>query len=365
MILKSVLLNNFRNYEKKEVEFSPEINLIYGNNGSGKTNILEAISVISNLKSFRNSNDRNMLKWNSEFYYCRGEVSEADYSRFEVGYYHENDQSRKKIKIDDQEIRKISEYYGKLMTVSFVPTDINILGSTPDIRRKYFDSVISKLSPDYINDLNRFRDILNSRNVLLKKIKDGKSSINHLDVWNRLIAEKTSTIIKKRHEFINTFSRIFNKSYSLISGEQDPPYLFYKPSIKTENADEIYNIFLSDIKSDIRRGSTCQGPQRDDYIFSNTEGFNFLGYSSQGQRRTAAVSLKVAEYEIIKKLSKKKSIILIDDIFSELDEIRRFNMIDLLINEGQLIFTMVNRENFPIHENGNIKYFKIDNGQIS
>ncbi len=182
-----------------------------------------------------------------------------------------------------------------MMTVSFVPSDINILGSTPDIRRKYFDSVISKLFPDYINDLNRFREILNSRNVVLKKIKDGSSSVNHLDIWNRLFSEKAVCIIKKRDDFINIFSIIFNKSYSLISGESYPPFLFYKPSIKAENADEMYNTFLSDLKSDIRRGSTSLGPQRDDYNFINAEGINFLNYSSQGQRRTAAISLKVAE----------------------------------------------------------------------
>ena len=364
MILKILRLNNFRNYEKREVEFSPDINLIYGNNGSGKTNIIEAISVISNLKSFRNVSDQNMVKWNSEYYYCRGEVSGSDYSRFEVGFYKEQEQSRKKIKIDDQEIKRVSEYYGKMMTVSFVPSDINILGSTPDIRRKYFDSVISKLFPDYINDLNRFREILNSRNALLKKIKEGSSGINHIDVWNRLIAEKAHIIVKKRDDFINIFSTIFNKTYSLISGESYPPFLIYKPSIKAEDIDKMYKTFISELKSDIRRGSTCLGPQRDDYHFINSDGINFLNYSSQGQRRTAAISLKIAEYEIIRSIRNKKSIILIDDIFSELDEIRRFNMIDLLMSEGQLIFTMVNRENFPLEKCGNIKYFKIDNSVL-
>lgn len=364
MILKNLRLNNFRNYEKREVEFSPEINLIYGNNGSGKTNILEAISVISNLKSFRNVSDQNMVKWNSEYYYCRGEITGANYSRFEVGFYKEADQSRKKIKIDDQEIKRVSEYYGKMMTVSFVPSDINILGSTPDIRRRYFDSVISKLYPDYINELNRFREILNSRNAVLKKIREGSSGFNHVDVWNRLISEKALCIIKKREDFINIFSKIFNKSYSMISGESYPPHIIYKPSIKAMDVDGIYNIFLSDLKSDIRKGSTGSGPQRDDYNFINSEEINFLNYSSQGQRRTAAISLKVAEYEIIRSMKDKKSIILVDDIFSELDEIRRLNMIDLLMTEGQLIFTMVNRENFPLARSGSIKYFKIDNGEL-
>ena len=362
MILKKIRLNNFRNYEDREVEFSPRINLIYGNNGSGKTNILEAISVVSSLKSFRHVNDRNMVMWNAGYYYCRGEISESDYLKFEVGFYKNGEQSKKKIKIDDREIKKVSEYYGKMITVSFVPSDINILGGPPEVRRKYFDSVISKLFPDYINDLNRYRDILNSRNAVLKKIKDGTSSIRHLDIWNRLIAEKSLSIINKRKDFINNFSTAFINSYSRISSESHPPSLYYKPSIKADNVDDIYNVFLTELQSDIRKGSTGIGPQRDDYTFINSEGINFLNYSSQGQRRTAAISLKIAEYEIIKSLRKKKSIILIDDIFSELDENRRFNMIDLLIEEGQLIFTMVNKENFPFSKNADIKYFQINNG---
>ncbi|HNX24780.1 MAG TPA: AAA family ATPase, partial [Spirochaetota bacterium] len=153
MILKSLKLINFRNYDNLEINFSPEINFITGDNGSGKTNILEAISIISNLKSFRNINDNNIVKWNSSSYYCSGEITDSEYLKFEVGYSVQNNKPKKKIKIDSNEIKKVSDYYGKLITVNFIPTDINIINGTPEIRRRYFDSVISKIYPDYIDEL--------------------------------------------------------------------------------------------------------------------------------------------------------------------------------------------------------------------
>ncbi len=365
MIIDKLKLSNFRNYINQEIEFSPEVNIISGYNGSGKTNILEAISVISNLRSFRQASDVAMTCWKSDFYYCRGEISGTDYSLFEVGFYRDREQSKKKIKIDGAEIKKVSDYYGNMITVAFIPSDINIPGGAPDLRRRYFDSVISKLFPDYINDLNRFRDILNSRNVLLKKIRERSSDQKQLDVWDMLLAEKASLIIKRRNEFIRQFSVIFNSSYNRISGESNPPLLKYRPSLSESGTDEIYRIFKSELKSDIRKGSTGTGPQRDDYIFVNDENLNFFSYASQGQRRTAAISLKIAEYEIIRSLRNKKSIILIDDIFSELDEKRRSNMIDLLMKEGQLIFTMVDKGSLHLDNRFVTRTFNVNNGIVS
>jgi len=364
MILKKLKLNNFRNYRNLDIEFSPDINLISGNNGSGKTNILEAVSIISNLKSFRQSNDSVMKMWSSDHYYCRGEAEGLEFSLFEVGFYRDMDHTKKKIKIDGSEIRKVSEYYGNLITVPFIPADINIPGGSPDLKRRYIDSVISKLYPEYIDHLNRFRDILNSRNTLLKKIKDGECESGQVDIWDRLFAEKANLIISRRRNFMEFFSDIFQNSYKAISGESDPPYIKYRPSMEDNSVDYIYGQLKRIFLSDIRKGNTGYGPQRDDYVFLNNEGINFLDYASQGQRRTAAISLKIAEYEIIKKIRNKKSIILIDDIFSELDEKRRLNMIDLLIKEGQLILTMVNKEIFSFDKSFPTRFFHVDNGNI-
>ncbi len=342
MILKSLKLINFRNYENLEIIFSPEINFITGENGSGKTNILEAISIISNLKSFRNIHDNNIIKWDSNSYYCSGEVSDSEYNKFEVGYTISNDKSKKKIKIDSSEIKKVSDYYGKLITVSFIPTDINIINGTPEIRRRYFDSVISKLYPEYIDELNKYREICYSRNMLLKKIRENKSDIKLLDVWNKMFSEKAFSIIKKRRLFIKEFNRLFVENYLTISNEESSPLIHYSESLKSESQDDILNEVNNNIRNDLRRGNTVSGPHRDDYFIHNNKGVAFFNYASQGQKRTSSISLKLSEVEIIKEIKNKKSIILVDDIFSELDEKRRDSMIDLLTGKGQIIFTMVN-----------------------
>ena len=342
MILKNIRLINFRNYSDIIINFSPAVNFITGDNGSGKTNILEAVSIISNLKSFRNINDNNIIKWDNDSYYCSGEVLDSEYSKFRVGYSIQNNKPKKKIKIDGVEIKKVSDYYGKLITVNFIPGDINIINGTPDIRRKYFDSVISKIFPDYIDELNKYRDICFSRNLLLKKINDNNGDIKLLEVWNKMFSEKALSIINKRKYFIKKFNELFYKNYLNISKEGDAPEIFYLPSLKSDNPEAILSEVNSNIKIDLRRHSTVHGPHRDDYYIKNSKGIGFINYASQGQRRTASISLKFSEVEIIKEIKQKKCIILVDDIFSELDERRRNGMIELLKDEGQIIFTMVN-----------------------
>jgi DNA replication and repair protein RecF len=364
MILKNIRLINFRNYSDIVINFSPAINVITGDNGSGKTNILEAVSIISNLKSFRNINDSNIVKWDNDSYYCSGEVLDSEYSKFEVGYSIQSNKPKKKIKIDGVEIKKISDYYGKLITVNFIPSDINIINGTPDIRRRYFDSVISKIYPDYIDELNKYRDICFSRNSLLKKINDNKGDIRLLEVWNKMFSEKALSIINKRKNFIKKFNELFYKNYLNISKEDDSPEIYYLSSLKSDNIDNLLSEVNSNIKIDLRRGNTVYGPHRDDYYIKNSKGIGFINYASQGQRRTASISLKFSEIEIIKEIKQKKCIILVDDIFSELDEKRRDGMMELLKDEGQIIFTMVNNF-FKKDLLSDSKQFFVKNGIIS
>jgi len=354
---------NFRNYQSLEISFSPDINFITGNNGSGKTNIIEAVSVISNLKSFRNISDSHIVKWGNKSYYCSGDIEKSEYEKFEVGFFNDSEKIKKKIKIDGREITRASDYYGKLLTVVFSPSDINIINGAPEIRRRYIDSVISKIYPDYIDELNEFRSVLNSRNVLLKKIREGHSDSKQLNIWDRLFADKAFIIFKRRKDFIKIFNGYFKDSYSLISSEPESPEIRYA-SANFENADELYSFVQARLKEDMRKGNTGTGPQRDDYIFHNSSLVNFNNFASQGQRRTASISLKLAEFEIIRQIKGKKSIILVDDIFSELDEKRRGNMIDLLRDKNQIIFTMVTTDYIKSDIPGDIKRFSVESGII-
>lgn len=363
MYIEKLILKNFRNYSKLEINFSPDINFITGENGTGKTNIIEAISITSMLKSFRNIGDSEIIKWGEDSYFCASSVENCSNRTFEIGFANYTDGLKKKSKIDGKEIKKASEFYGKFLTVVFSPVDIDIINGSPDIRRRFFDSVISKIDLKYLEILSEFKRVLLSRNKVLKTIRDkGGNNLSQLEIWNNLFAEKSSFILKRRIEFIELFSDIFRKTYAFISKEKDVPDIIYNSSILGNNFDETYilNKLERYTKRDIAFGSTGIGPQRDDYKIGKSVENLFVNYASQGQKRTASISIKLSECEIIEQKSKKKCVIMVDDIFSELDSNRRKNMVNLLRRENQVIFTMVNREFLNKNKFSNFKEFLVE-----
>jgi DNA replication and repair protein RecF len=360
MYIQELSIKNFRNYNNLHITFSPEINFIIGNNGVGKTNILEAIYVVSNIRTFRNIHDIDIVKWNKDSYYSAVRVGDTSDRIFEIGCSIENDKIKKKLKIDGKEIKKASDYYGKLLTVILSPQDINIINSTPDYRRKFFDSVISKIDLLYFEILSEFKKVLASRNRILKEIRFGHKNIKDLDIWDEMFCEKASIIQKKRYQFIEKFNAIFQYFYSNIAVDDEAPRIRYDSTTKTDEKSGIQQLLINGRSKDITLGSTSLGPQRDDFILQNSSGNKFTNYASQGQRRTAAVTLKVSECIIIEEEHKSKAVILIDDIFSELDEIRRSKLIDLLRRGNQIIFTMVHFDPVQLIKFGNYKGFFIE-----
>lgn len=365
MYLKKLVLKNFRNYDDVSIEFSPRVNVIYGNNGTGKTNILEAISIVSLLKSFRNIQDHEIIKWGTDHYFCSARVEDNTENDFEVGCMVHPAGIRKKAKIDQSEIKNIADYYGRFLTVFFSPTDINIINGPPDLRRRFFDSVISKIDITYLRNLNEFKKILASRNSYLKTLRENKTGdVRELDVWDQLFSEKAFLLISRRNSFIDEFRDLFSGAYIEISGEDSSPELLYDSPLKDLDAGKIKEKLRGIRQRDIITGSTGIGPQRDDYLLYNSSRVHFVNYASQGQRRTAAICLKIAECEVIEMIKKQSSVLLIDDIFSELDEKRRHNMLHLLKGENQLIITMVEKKLIEdMFEK--IQYFSInDSGKV-
>ena len=357
MYLKELTAKNFRNYSELNLQFSHSLNFITGNNGIGKTNILEIISILSGIKSFKNVNDLDIIKWGCDSYFCSGTVCFSDdmYTNYQVGCSVDNGKIRKKIKIDSSEIKKASEYFGRLLTVVFLPSDINIINGTPEIRRKFFDSIICKLDPKFLDTLNDFKKILTSRNKILKNIKDKKiSDISQLSIWDNMFADFSFEITQKRKTFIEQYNEVFLNSYEHISGLNEAPDILYVPSIKTDGKSEVLKQLNERRFRDIACAATSMGPQRDDYMFLKN-GINFVNYASQGQKRTAAIALRIAENELIERQLNCKSILLVDDIFSELDDNRKQNMISILSKGNQVIFTMVHEQNMDISDDIEIK----------
>ena len=345
MRVTDFILKNFRNYSDVKFSFSSKINFITGKNGSGKTNILEALSILSNIRSFRHIGDISIIKKGESSYYCSAILDESLYTKFETGCSFVNGKITKKIKIDGNEINKVRDYYGKFLTVIFSPADINIITGSPDLRRRFLDSVISKTDTEYIETLSEFKKILISRNALLRKIKNtGSNELKNLEIWDLVFAEKAFKIIAKRENFINDFREKFSRSYRMISITDETPDLFYQSSLKEKSSEDIYSLLIQNRNKDIKFGSTSIGPQRDDYLIAYSEKENFNNFASQGQKRTASIAIKIAEFETVEEKTGEKCVILVDDIFSELDAGRRNNMVNVLSGGNQVIFTMVNAD---------------------
>ncbi|PKL38984.1 MAG: hypothetical protein CVV44_08940 [Spirochaetae bacterium HGW-Spirochaetae-1] len=366
MHIDELNLKNFRNYSKLAISFSPGVNFIMGDNGVGKSNILEAISILSNVKSFRNITDAEIIQWGQTSYYATAFVNDGEMKKYEVGCIIDNEQEkkiRKRVKIDGNEAGRVSDYYGKLLTVIFSPMDINIINGAPEVRRKFFDSVLSKIDISYMETLNEFKKVLVSRNRILKLIRERKiNDTRQLDPWDTLFAEKASVIISKRKSYVDRFAAAFQTSYGHIAEHEETPEIFYDQNSETSETAHIHRILFEKRVRDIMAGSTGMGPQRDDFILRNRTGSHFVNYASQGQKRTAAIAMKIAECEIIEEKSKRKSVILVDDIFSELDEKRRRNMVEVLSRGNQVIFTMVNSNSVNMSDFPGSRHFMVNTG---
>jgi DNA replication and repair protein RecF len=365
MIVEKIFLKNFRNFENASMDFDKNFNIIIGDNGSGKTNIIEAIYILGNIKSFRAVNDENLVKWGEDNYYIRSENSrESVIIKNEIAYSHFPVKS-KRMKIDDNLIKSSVDFYGKVLTIIFSPDDIHLIDGTPDVRRKYMDSIISKSNNDYFRVLIEFKHILKSRNALLKNIKFNNVKSDNLDIWDELFSRKAEYIIEKRKEFSEKYGIIFMENYNSISGFTDTPVFSYNSEMINRDRSNIFQDLINNRKKDIAAGLTSIGPQKDDYMLNNSLGIPFTRYASQGQKRMASISMKLSEKKMIEELRNMKFIVLIDDIYSELDSGRKINLMEHLGDKNQLFYTVADEKNIAFERIDKGLLFKIDSGQIT
>lgn len=344
MFIKDLSLKNFRNYKNISLEFSPEINLITGINATGKTNILESISILANIKSFRNVPDNEIIKWGENSYYCSLVLEDSPFSKFEIGCSYLSNILKKKAKIDNISKKRISDYYGKFLIVIFSPEDITLVTGSPDTRRKFFDAVISKVDTKYLDTLTDFKKITGSRNRILRDIREKKTRNNkELDIWDNMFVQRASLILEKRFEFLDKFNSSFKDSSLYISGKKDSLAIEYKSTLASFKIEDMLEEIQKSRNKDIYKGFTGTGPHRDDYVFLDEAHKIFKNIASQGQKRTASISLKIAEYRFIEQQLKIKPVIIMDDMFGELDEERRNKIMDI-IDGNQVIITSVNPE---------------------
>ena len=341
MFIKKILLYNFRNYINQEIELDKDINVFFGNNAQGKTNILESIYLCAFGKSFRVKKDKDLIMFNKE-------------NSFVEIYYKKDDREGKiKVNLDDKKVfyindvkqEKISNIVGKINVVMFNPDDINIIKGDSSKRRKFIDMMICSLKPKYLNLLTNYNKILKQRNNYLKQIKIENKNIDLLDVYDEQLAEYSEEIYNYRKYFFEKFENKLQIIHNMItkSGKE-------KIEIKYLNSIFNKNDFLEKIKknrkNDIIRGFTSIGIHRDDFII-NVDNKNIQVYGSQGQKKSAILSLKICELEIVKEELDETPVLLLDDFMSELDEIRRNNFLEN-IKDCQIIITATDDVNINI-----------------
>ena len=339
MILKSIELCNFRNYKREIFKFHPGTNVLYGDNAQGKTNVLEAIFVGGTTKSHRGSKDAEMIRKGQRDAHLRYFVEKRNRTiKVEI---HMKKERSKGIAIDGLPIKNSNELMGISNIIFFSPEDLGIIKDGPEKRRRFMDMELCQLNKAYLFYLKQYKKVLKQRNALLKQTKSRQHLREALDVWDIQLVDYGRKIIQIREEFINELQEIMSIQHANLTGGKEDIKLVYRPNCID---DEFENSLFSAMERDAFQKTTTVGPHRDDLQFL-TQGEDLRKYGSQGQKRTAALSLKMAEIQIVEEAIGEKPILLLDDVLSELDRSRQNYLLEN-IKGIQTIITCTGLEEF-------------------
>lgn len=357
MIIKSLELKNYRNYEALSIEPSSGTNIFFGDNAQGKTNVLEAVYVCATSKSHRGSRDREMIRFGQEDAHICMKVERS-------GVLHKLDIHLKKnkvkgIAVDGMIIKKYSQLFGVVNVVLFSPEDLGIIKNGPGERRRFIDMELCQLSKLYMSYLMNYTKILNQRNNLLKQLGNDSSLLETLDIWDAQLVRYGSLLVRERKKFVSELNALIGDIHSKLSGGRERLVIEYEPSAGEED----YGKRLFSKRSyDIKTRTTSVGPHRDDISFSIRD-IDIRRFGSQGQQRTAALSLKLAEIELVRRVTNDKPVLLLDDVLSELDG-RRQNYLLESIRDIQTMITCTGLDEFVNNRFEIDKVYHVSNGHI-
>lgn len=357
MKIKQLELSEFRNYEALSMQFDEQVNILYGDNAQGKTNVLEAIYLCGTTKSHKGSKDREMIRLSSEEAHIRMMIEKADIPhRIDM---HLKKNKAKGVAIDGVPIKRSSDLFGLLHIVFFSPEDLSMIKNGPGERRRFLDLELCQLDKMYLYYLGNYNRALNQRNNLLKQIAFQKELADTISIWDRQLCEYGIGIIHTRRKFVDELNELLPDINSRLSGGKDELYIKYEPNVSEKEFGVKLNLNL---ERDLVLKSTGCGPHRDDISFYVGDK-NLKLYGSQGQQRTAALSLKLAEIELVREKIKESPILLLDDVLSELDRNRQTYLLEN-ISDLQTVITCTGLEEFIGDRKKYHKIFHVVNGNI-
>jgi DNA replication and repair protein RecF len=337
--------------------FDKSTNIFYGDNAQGKTNILEAVYLSGTTKSHRGTKDKDMIQFGANESHIET-IVEKNGIKYQIDM-HLKKNSPKGIAINKIPIRKASELFGIINIVFFSPEDLNIIKNGPGERRRFIDLELSQLDKVYLNNLSNYNRIVNQRNHLLKEIDYNKGALETLDIWDIQLIQYGNKIIERRQKFIEEINKIISNIHKKLTGNREDIKIVYEPS---NGALSFEQALLKNKEKDLRIKSTSVGPHRDDIAFLVSD-IDIRKYGSQGQQRTAALSLKLSEIELVKQSIHDTPVLLLDDVLSELDKHRQNYLLDS-IHDIQTLITCTGVDEFVNHRFSINKVFHVQNGQV-
>lgn len=358
MHIRHLQLKNYRNYEEVSVDFDPGVNILYGENANGKTNLIEAINMAATSKSHRLSKDSEIIRLGQEdghihLAFIKDGIDETIDMHLRI-------KGNKAIAINKMGIKKLNELFGMIHVIMFSPEDLGLIKNGPKERRRFIDLELSQLNPLYMYYLSHYYKVLKQRNKLLKDSRHNTELMDLIDVFDLQLVEYGSRIIDMREDFIDALNPVYHEKHFHISGGKEDVQLFYEKNV---TSDTYYDKLKNRLERDLMLKTTSVGPHRDDLKFVMND-IDLRRFGSQGQQRTAALSLKLSEIELVKSQIDDTPILLLDDVLSELDHHRQQYLTSHL-SDIQTFITCTGVEDFVTSAMNKYQLYEVSNGLVT
>ncbi|SFA55489.1 DNA replication and repair protein RecF [Parageobacillus thermantarcticus] len=369
MFLTHLSLKNYRNYKSETIQFANNVNIILGENAQGKTNMMEAIYVLAMAKSHRTANDKDLIRWDEDYAKIEGRATKKNGA---LSLELIISKKGKKAKCNHVEQKRLSQYVGHLNIVMFAPEDLNLVKGSPQVRRRFVDMEIGQVSPVYIHDLSQYQKLLQQRNHYLRMLQTREQQDETvLDILTEQLIPLAAKITLKRHEFLLLLEKWAAPIHYEISHGLETLQIQYRPSVDVSERMELSRIieaysekFATIKEREIQRGMTLVGPHRDDISFS-VNGKDVQTFGSQGQQRTTALSIKLAEIELIFSEIGDYPILLLDDVLSELDDFRQTHLLDAIRQKVQTFVTTTSIDGIEHDIIKEAAIYKVHSGHVT